>query len=196
MRMLLAALTCASVAHAQTRQSPQAMLMETGATFEPTVAETPDTFSIDLLFPNGGSATGNPAMGARWLNQEDLAIGAYLQFSRDRLDGFTSLGLTTRLQYFLTPASERARPYAVGWLSAGRTLYDNADEVPQGDESPGEKVQAGMAAGFGVEIHLVQNLSASAETGLACALLPSDHFSCSTMTSQVAVHFLFDSPFR
>lgn len=154
--------------------------------------------ALDVAFPNGGNISETPAAGATWHSSEGYALGASMQISRDKQHGLTSWGLTARALLFLNPIEEisppkimQPRPFLCTWLALGRTHFDHAEDIPEQDDSAGERLQMGTALTFGVEIPLTENLSTSVETGVSANIAPAHLFSLTTMTSQIALHYFF-----
>ena len=148
----------------------------------------PGYASIDVPFPTAYGVS-LPTAGARVILTYRIAWGLHLQFARSEQEQFTAYGVTTELNYYLTPVRAFA-PYLLGTFSLGQNRYD--EPVPA-EEQIKEELQLSTAVGFGVEVFLLDQLSTSVEVQFGGTILPSELGDFSTSTSQVELHYYFDT---
>ncbi len=149
-----------------------------------------DAVSIDVAFPSGGSALGTNSVGARFFLSPTTALGLHLQYSYDQEQNFLAFGATFRTQWFLA-SKGRSAFYSFAQLSGGSTKNTAPTTSATTNIVDKSSTQTGGAGGFGLEVFLLPELSASADVGVGAVFSPSDRTKISTATSQIALHFFF-----
>lgn len=139
-------------------------------------------WSLSAGFPNGGSIWGAPALGLR----NEVAAGEFvsigLNLSADKAGKSESMGLFAKWNHMLFAPLGKAFPYA--FLQCG-VLSQKSSEASK------KETTLMSAAGFGVEVSLLREISTSLETGLGGNLWPSTNANYSAATTQISMHYHF-----
>lgn len=140
-------------------------------------------WSLSAGFPQGGSVWGSPALGIRHELIDGGFASAALNFSSDRAGKSESFGLFAKWNQMLSAGWGKSFPYA--FLQSGM-LTEKLSEKSKRETS------TIFAAGLGVEVSLLREISTSIETGFGGVLFPESQMSFTTATTQLSVHYHFE----
>ncbi|MEN9810722.1 MAG: hypothetical protein RLZZ488_2289 [Pseudomonadota bacterium] len=140
-------------------------------------------WSLSAGFPQGGSVWGSPALGIRHELIDGGFASAAINFSTDRTGKSESFGVFAKWNQMLSAGWGKSFPYA--FLQSGM-LTEKLSEKSKRETS------TIFAAGLGVEVSLLREISTSLETGFGGVLLPATQTSFTTATTQLSVHYHFE----
>jgi hypothetical protein len=140
-------------------------------------------WTVSAGFPQGGSSSGTPALSLR----NEVAEGGFatlgLNLSSDRQAGSESAGAFLKWNHMLASGWGKSFPYA--FVQSGMLIQKVA-------ASSKKETSFLAAAGLGVEVSLIREISTSVETGIGGVMWPSERLSYNAATTQISVHYHFD----
>lgn len=140
-------------------------------------------WTLSAGFPQGGSVLGSPALSLRNEVTQGEFVTAGLNFSLDRQAGSESAGGFLKWNHMLSAGWGKSFPYA--FVQSGLMTQ-------KASQSSKKETSLLAAAGIGVEITLLREISTSLETGIGGSVWPSERLSFNAATTQIAVHYHFD----
>jgi hypothetical protein len=140
-------------------------------------------WTLSAGFPNGGSVLGSPALSIRTEVIQGEFLTAGLNLSSDHQANTESAGGFLKWNHMLATGWGKSFSYA--FLQSGIMLQKTSQKSKK-------ETSLMTAAGVGVEVSLLREISTSLETGIGGVMWPSDRMSYNAATTQLSVHYHFD----